>query len=197
MTIGAAHTLAEAWDLIRNWDPQLKWLQGARDATAADSSWSNVDPTGWAKWLEDEANYENNYNEETASVRDAWNLTPTFVANETPDEAAYQRVLTAVQNGSTPSPGGFDDLVRRAQASPAASHFGGEPAPVQPIAPDADLTGYQKADSALAAVGSAVQAATDTVKQGLQALPAWVPWAIGGGLALYAMNTLTNFKKAF
>lgn len=176
MTVLGAHTLSEAYDLIRDYDPQLAWLGKCRDAAAASDKWAQADAAGWAQWLQDEAALENRYNSQSQSTRDAWKITPTAIADVTPNESAYQQVLVSWQNGPTPSPGGFDDLVRRAQAGPDAATFGGEPAAVQPVAPDPDLAGYQGADAATQAIGQAAGAVGSATKSLLSN-----PWVLGIG----------------
>ena len=159
-----AHELAV--DLL-NWQGFVTVM--ATSVAEDGDKWKSADAAGWSAWLRDwnafRAKWDKAAAVAQAAVEDAKNSLRGWDWITAEDE--YQGALQAFQNGTTPSPGGFDDLYRRwVQAAKA-------PAPQLKVsldpnaAPDAMLITYQSADQAIKAVENAAAAIKDPASFGL------------------------------
>jgi hypothetical protein len=177
-TLLGSHTAHELSVDMTNWQGFVNDMTNHVKQTG--SQWQSVDPSGWTDW-------NNAWNDFLRSWEHAFSVATGVVTNAqssmlgwdyTTVESDYQKLLQTYQNGTYPSPGGFDDLYRRwVSAKKAPIPKIGKAAIDPNLAPDADLKGYQAADTALKAVEKVNPFAN---------MPLWekLLWAAGGLLGL-------------
>jgi hypothetical protein len=180
-TIFGNHTANELSVDLLNWQGFVATMAAA--VAEQGSQWQSADAPGWTAWKKDWDAFLARWNPARdhamtviADAKNSW-----LGLDWTPVEDEYQTVLQAYQNGSVPSVGGLDDLVRRwAQANKA-------PLPQFTVsldpnaAPDADLIAYQSADKAVKAIESAASSVKDPAKFGV------VAFLLGVGVAVAAV----------
>jgi hypothetical protein len=177
MTVLGQQSVAELIDLLKDKDYLVAQTQSAYNAQpqVVDTS----DPLWATQW----AAFMSRWNAARSSAQTAIDLAKLniFVSNSLlAAQSEYDGILKALQQTpGTVQTGDFDDLSLRLQKLVPVD-YSQAPQPDQTI--DADLTGYQAADTAVKTVEAGEKAAGNAIKIGLGAVP-WYVWA-GGALVL-------------
>lgn len=178
MTIAGFHTKHELGDLVAALDGQVQTMIGA--IRSGFDAWNRASPGAAGAW---KARWEVFYPRWVAAVAEARDASqPLISADVETAEPDYLALQAAFHGAFDGDPFGFPALDRDLRAKAGAG--GAVAAPTydvaQPTAPDADLAGFQAADSAAKALEKVAAGATSPKTL----IVAGLALAVGLGLVL-------------